>query len=298
MIARPPAKVNLTLRVSPRGRDGFHALESVFLRVGLSDELDLALAQGRDRDALSVSGLPGAPIDGNLVLRAFALTRRALGADLPTLVAHLDKRIPVAAGLGGGSSDAAAAVRCALQMSGAGLAPDRRAAVAQELGSDVPFFASRAAVARVRGRGELVEPIEADLGELGLLLVTPPIALSTSAVFAYFDDLDERSGYEVPTPDLGDLADSLDSLRDANDLWRAAASLAPTLTLIRDDLEHGTNRPWLMSGSGSTLYTIYPSAAAAVGAGRDLAASRSEILSGAAINAVDLIGPDPLWRYS
>src|SRR4051812_18036928 len=103
MHARPRAKVNLSLKVGHRGRDGYHPLESTFLRIGLADELIVALGDIDGGDTLTVSGLSGADADGNIVLRALAAVRRVLSQDLPPLAAHLDKRIPIAAGLGGGS---------------------------------------------------------------------------------------------------------------------------------------------------------------------------------------------------
>ena len=278
MHARPRAKVNLSLKVGERGRDGYHQLESVFLRIGLADELVVAFGNDEGRDVLTVTGLAGIETDGNnIVLRAFDAVRRALGQDLPPLVAQLDKRIPVAAGLGGGSSDAASAIDCALQMWGIGLSPQLRDEVALELGADVPFFAHNVAAARVTGRGEHIEPAAVP-ANAGLLLVTPPIAMSTAAVFARFDE-------------LGGPADT------DNDLWPAAISLEPVLGDLRADLERVTGRPWFMSGSGSTLFAVFDSPAQAVASGRALVASESEALDGALINAVDLVGPDPLWRY-
>ncbi len=188
MHARPRAKVNLSLSVGPLGRDGYHPLKSVFLRIGLADDLTVAFGNDEGADVLTVSGLPGADSDGNLVLSAFRATRHALGLNLPPLVAHLDKRIPVGAGLGGGSADAAAAVDCALQMWGAGLSPAARDEVALELGADVPFFAHNVDAALVSGRGETIEPQPPPAG-IGLVLVTPPIHMSTAAVFARFDEL-------------------------------------------------------------------------------------------------------------
>ena len=307
MHASPRAKINLTLSVGPRGDDGYHSLSSVFLRVGLADDLTVAPAPGPGGDVLTLAGLPGAPVDGNLVLRAFALTRRALGHDLPGLVAHLEKRIPMAAGLGGGSADAAAAVDGALIVWGAGLAPDVRAEIDLDLGADVPFFARGGEVALVRGRGEQVERLALPTGELGLLLVTPPIALSTAQVFARFDELGIATASESVTRDLARaLRDGTSSetvvawavrLRDANDLWAAAASLAPGLAALREHLEAETGRPWLLSGSGSTLFALYPSPAEAAVEGRLLVSAEWELLEGAMINAVDLVGPDPAWRF-
>ncbi|HEY5520321.1 MAG TPA: 4-(cytidine 5'-diphospho)-2-C-methyl-D-erythritol kinase [Candidatus Limnocylindrales bacterium] len=298
MHARPRAKVNLTLRVGARGRDGYHELESTFLRIGLADELTVAFGNGLGADVLTVSGLPGADVSENIILRAFDATRQTLGQELPPLVAHLDKRIPVAGGLGGGSADAACAVDCALQMWGAALSPALLADVAVELGADVPFFTANAAAALVRGRGEQIEVLPEPRNDIGLLIVTPPIAISTAAAFARFDELDLAD--QAPahdTPDLNDLAACAEQLRDANDLWPAVITLAPELAVLRDELERLSHRPWLMSGSGSTLFAIYRSAAESVASARSLVASESEVLGGALFNAVDLVGPDPLWRY-
>ena len=299
MHARPRAKVNLTLRVGERGRDGYHELESNFLRIGLADDLTVAFGNGLGADLLPVSGLPGANGTDNIVLRAFDATRRALGHELPPLVAHLEKRIPIGAGLGGGSADAASAIDCALQMWGAALSPAMLADVALELGADVPFFAANAAAALVRGRGEQVEVLPEPRSDIGLLIVTPALALSTTAAFARFDELNlaGQSTTTRETPDLEDLAASAERLRDANDMWAAAITLAPELAVLRDELERQTDRPWLMSGSGSTLFAIYEAADESVASAKSLVASESEVLGGALFNAVDLVGPDPLWRY-
>ncbi len=296
MHANPRAKINLTLSVAPRGADGYHQLESVILRVGLADELVVAFAE-TGADTLTVTGLPGCPVDGNLVLRALALVRQRLGHELPPLVAHLDKRIPMAAGLGGGSSDGAAGIEAAEVMWGVGLSPQVRAQIALELGSDVPFFAQGGAAALVTGRGEQVERLPPPSGELGVLLVTPPLQLSTAQVFARFDELGPPSSQRVSPRSVDELLADPASLRDANDLWPAAASLAPGLAALRDYLEAEVGRPWLLSGSGSTLFGLYPSVAEATADGRLIVSAESALLEGAIINAVDLIGPEPNWRY-
>jgi 4-diphosphocytidyl-2-C-methyl-D-erythritol kinase len=298
MHARPRAKVNLTLSVGPRGRDGYHPIASLVLRVGLADELTVAFAPEGGADVLTVTGLPGSPVRGNLVVRAFSAGRAALGVPLPPLVAHLDKRIPVGGGLGGGSADAASALDCALQMWGVGLSRERLNVVAADLGSDVPFFASGATLAWVTGRGESVERLPPPDGQPGILLVTPAFSLSTAEVFARFDEL-SQAPRELPAspPDGPDLAAAAERLRDANDLWPAASSVAPQLGTLRDALEARTGQPWLLSGSGSTLFALYASATAATEAGRSIAAAELDELRGATINAVDLVGPDSLWRY-
>ena len=306
MHANPRAKVNLTLTVGPRGEDGYHPLSSVFLRVGLSDELVVAFAES-GHDTLTVTGLASGPIDGNLALRALGAVRQRLGHEMPPLVVHLEKRIPMGGGLGGGSSDGAAAIEAAEVMWGVGIAPSIRAEIEVELGADVPFFARGGEVALIKGRGEQVERLAPLRGELGVLLVTPPIALSTAQVFTRFDELGPATKSESVTSELaysigaGMNSESLVAwaahLRDANDLWVAAASLAPGLAALREQLEAETGRPWLLTGSGSTLFALYPSVAEAVAEGRLIVSAESELLEGAMINAVDLVGPDPAWRF-
>jgi 4-diphosphocytidyl-2-C-methyl-D-erythritol kinase len=294
MHANPRAKINLTLTVGPRGADGYHSIESLILRVGLSDELVVAFAD-RGPDTLSVTGLPGCPVEGNLVLRAFGAVRRRIGHDLPPLVAHLDKRIPMAAGLGGGSSDAAAAIEAAEVMWGVGLSPQVRAEIEVELGADVPFFARGGDAARVTGRGEHVELLPRPASDTGVLLVTPSFGLSTAQVFARFDDLEPaRSRARLS---LEEALTDPSLLHDANDLWPAAMAVEPRLGQIRDELERLTRQPWLMSGSGSTLFALYPSPGEAAEAGMRIVSAESELLGGAIINALDLNGPGPLWRY-
>jgi 4-diphosphocytidyl-2-C-methyl-D-erythritol kinase len=281
MLLRPPAKINLSLSVGPRGADGYHSIESHILRIGLSDELVVAWAD-QGADTLTISGLPGCPVEGNLVLRAFAAVRRAVGHDLPPLAAHLDKRIPMGAGLGGGSSDAAAATEAAEAMWGVGLAPQVRAGIELELGADVPFFAHGGDSALVSGRGEHINRVPPPSGVAAVLLFTPPFGLSTAQVYARFDELGPPAETTGPEP---------------NHLWPAAASLEPRLPKIRGELERITSAPWLMSGSGSTLFALYPSPEEASDAGRRIVSAESGLLGGAIINAVDLKGPDPLWRY-
>ena len=281
MHVNPRAKINLTLSVGPRGADGYHPVESHFLRVGLSDELVVAWAD-QGADTLTITGLPGCPVEGNLVLRAFAAVRRAVGQDLPPLAAHLDKRIPMGAGLGGGSSDAAAAIEAAEVMWSVGLAPQVRAEIELELGADVPFFARGGESALVSGRGERINQVPAPSGVAAVLLVTPPFGLSTAQVYARFDEL-------TPCAET--------TRAEPNDLWPAAASLEPRLAQIRDELERLTMQPWLMSGSGSSLFSLHSSPEEAAEAGRRIVSAESELLGGAIINAVDLRGPEPLWRY-
>lgn len=324
--ARPPAKINLTLEVTGRRDDGYHELRSIFLRIGLCDRLTMALGSG-PTDRLTVTGLPGAPTEGNLVLKALDALRAYTESDLPALDVTLDKQIPAAAGLGGGSSDAASALTLAQQLWGTQLESDAELGLAKSLGSDVPFFLKRTlwftfdgrvfrdaghpTVARVEGQGEHVESLPGIFPRLGLLLVTHAASLSTGSVFARFDELNQRPSaaeddlitnaiYEevfLDEPTTGEMLEWAARLRDANDLWPAAVSLEPSLGGLRVALERTTGLPWLMSGSGPTLFALYSSVEEAAEAGRRLVASRLPELQSAVINAVDLVGPDPAWRF-
>ena len=297
--AWPPAKLNLTLAVGPRGADGYHPLRSVFLRIGLFDELAAEQsAPEAGADSLLVTGLPGCPVDDNLVLRAFAALRSATGLALPPLAARLEKNIPLTAGLGGGSSDAAAALDLAAGCWGVGLAPAERQRLAIGLGSDVPFFSAGAPAALVEGRGEVVTPLPGVSVGVGVLLAVGAAPLSTGAVYARHDELATaatdagrstgdlaaalRNGLGAPA-----LVDRLGDLRDANDLWPAAADLRPGLAATRATIESETGRPWLLTGSGPTLFTLYPSVEEARAAGRRLADRISAVGLAASLIATD-----------
>lgn len=309
LSARPRAKLNLTLEVGPRAPDGLHSLRSIFLRIGVSDRLTICPSHA-ERDSLALGGPVPAPLDGNLVLRAIELLRERTGERMPALAVELDKRIPIGAGLGGGSSDAAAALALAQACWGVGLSPSVRLEVALALGSDVPFFASGAPAALVKGRGERIATLPAVRGGTGVLTASTGVALGTGAVFARHDEL-AAGGPVGPGPGLSaelaaafrrgidgeTLAGWLPQLREANDLWPAASAIEPSLSAIRARLEEQTARPWPLTGSGSALFTLYPSADEASAAGRALAPRLAREFSGLTVLATDLSGPDPLWRY-
>jgi 4-diphosphocytidyl-2-C-methyl-D-erythritol kinase len=286
VVRLAPAKVNLTLAVLGTRPDGFHALHSVMVPVDLMDRLSLSPLPPGAADTLHVDGFdPGPPAD-NLVLRAIAATRLAARSAWgkpeppPPLAARLEKRIPVAAGLAGGSSDAAAAVAAALESWGVDLDLDARQVLAAGLGSDVPFFLGDGP-ALVEGRGETVTPLawlrdgDATDDRPGLLLVTPGVGVSTPAVFRAWD-----AGARVPggaarlaSAHLADelrkglrVADLLvraSVLAGANDLAPAASAVEPALVPFRRTLLRLLGRPVGLSGSGPTCWALYPSHAEA-----------------------------------
>jgi 4-diphosphocytidyl-2-C-methyl-D-erythritol kinase len=280
VVRLAPAKLNLTLAVVGRRSDGFHDLHSVIVPIGLADRLSLASAgpgSGGQGDTLHVAGLDAGPIGDNLVLRGISAARAAIGvgpgrAPTPPLAARLEKHVPVAAGLGGGSSDGAAALDGALEAWGAAeaLNGEARARAAVVLGSDVPFFLlGRPAL--VEGRGDRVTQLPGIHGHPGVLLVTPAVAVRTVDVFSVFDgargagDGSVRMTSAHLAQELGNGLSATDLwaragvLAAANDLLAAAILVAPGLVGVRRALTRVLGRPIGLTGSGPTLWTLYPS---------------------------------------
>ncbi len=282
VVRLAPAKLNLTLAVVGRRPDGYHALHSVMAPLALADRLSLTPDPSPGAsDTLRVVGFDTGPLADNLVLRALEATRRAIRAHAgvlpPALAIRLDKRIPVAAGLAGGSSDAAAAIDGGLEAWAATdvLSAAERSALAASIGSDVPFFLAGGA-ALVEGRGERVTPLRGlelatDERPPGLLLVTPAIAAHSATVFAAWSDgamgqpgVAARSS-EHFAAEFGSglsarrLLERAGVLAAANDLLPAAAVVVDGLVPFRRALTRLLNRPIGLSGSGPTLWALYPS---------------------------------------
>jgi 4-diphosphocytidyl-2-C-methyl-D-erythritol kinase len=309
IVATTHAKVNLALEVIGRRPDGYHALRSVMAPLAFGDRLAVRVAV-RGRDRLAVRGLDAGPPADNLVLRAAALLREE-AADatrpLPPLAFVLRKRIPVAAGLGGGSSDAAAALQLAAAAWGVRLTQGRQRRLAASLGSDVPFFTTGGWVL-VGGRGERMSPLPPPPGSPpGVLLVVPTVRLSTRLAFETWDRLAADTADTADTADAADtagrlqpgataglpsgahaLAEALRRGADAtalaalagiaprNDLWPAAAALVPGLAAFREEVEALLGRPVHLSGSGPTLFVLYPSRGGAARAARRVRSAAGE----------------------
>jgi len=307
VVRLAPAKVNLTLAVLDRRADGFHDLHSVMVPLDLADRLSIAVLPPGADDTLHITGYDPGPVADNLVLRAIGAARRAARTEWgrpdppPPLAARLDKRIPVAAGLAGGSSDAAAALDAALEAWAVTLDEDARRACAAGLGSDVPFFLA-GGPALVEGRGERVTPLpwlrDADpAGERpAVLLVTPSCGISTPAAFAAFD-AGARLGGGAARLASAHLAEELRGglrvvdllarasvLAAANDLTVAATVVEPGLVPFKRALLRLLRRPVGLSGSGPTHWAFYPSHAEAATAAHAVRA---------AIDAGDLSAPGP-----
>lgn len=255
-----PAKVNLYLHVLGRRADGYHLLDSLVAFAGIGDTLSAELA---DTLSLRLHGPFAAALAGqpdNLVLRAARLLARATGTTKGAVL-NLQKRLPIASGIGGGSADAAAALRLLGRLWQLPDDAGRLARLAEQLGADVPVCL-RKQPARMQGIGERLEPAPA-LPACGILLVNPGVALPTAEVFRAREGPWSAPailplGWETVSAMVGDLG----ALR--NDLQPAAVSLQPVIGTVLSALA-ATSGCLLarMSGSGATCFGLYPTAGAA-----------------------------------
>jgi len=260
---RAYAKLNLVLRVGRARPDGLHPLCSLFASLDLADEVHGG-PTGFGEDSVECPGVSG----DNLALTAIRAFREHAAPNLPPVGLRIGKRIPVAAGLGGGSADAAAALRIVNRMAGLPLDPAGLRALAAGLGSDVPSqIEPRHAL--VQGVGELVEPV--GLPPLFAVLVPDRDGLSTAAVYAELDRLGlgrERLDAE-PLRTLAAAGPSALAAAVENDLERAALSLRPDLAPRLDALRDAGAAAAAVSGSGPTCFGLFEargSAEAAVAA--------------------------------
>jgi 4-diphosphocytidyl-2-C-methyl-D-erythritol kinase len=255
------AKINLALHVRSREPDGYHNIETLFAFAEDGDVLTAVLADDLD---LTLSGPFGAVLDSgsdNLVIRAAQALRAAFGVTAGAAI-HLDKHLPVASGIGGGSADAAAALRLLARLWGLPEDRERIDDIARGLGADVPACVDSRPV-RGDGRGDALTVIdEGGLAGLPLLLVNPGVPVATGAVFAGWDGVDR-----------GALANG-DPLTVAtaarNDLQPPACRIAPAIEAVLAVLQEAEGVTLArMSGSGATCFALFDSVPA-----RDAAADR------------------------
>ncbi|MFL5476803.1 MAG: 4-(cytidine 5'-diphospho)-2-C-methyl-D-erythritol kinase [Gemmatimonadales bacterium] len=252
------AKINLFLRVLSRNDDGFHGVETLLCLIDLADTLTAERREGRGA-TIEVDGADTGPPDQNLAVRA---AERVLEATGNRFAVHLKliKRIPIRAGLGGGSSDAATALHLVNHLAGSAVPRHELLQFAAQVGSDVPFFFSGAPLALAWGRGERMIRLP-PLPPSPTLLVTPPVPIPTPDAYAWVDAAGATSVRR------GALALDLDAISRWGDIGRMAGNDFESPVFSR----HGNiraafealvaTRPLVcrMSGSGSTLFAIYRS---------------------------------------
>jgi 4-diphosphocytidyl-2-C-methyl-D-erythritol kinase len=265
MTVSAPAKLNLHLEVLGRRADGYHELESLLTTVSLADAIEFR--RRRTGTRVSCSGESAGPIEENLVTRAVALVREESGRD-DGLEVHLEKRIPVGGGLGGGSSDAAATIAGLNEWWGLGWDRDRQADLGARLGSDVPFF-FYGPCAVVRGRGERVSPCRMGRA-LDFVVVAPTERLSTAQVFGSL----QLDGTIVPIEPIVDALEAGDvagiAARLHNRLEEAASGLCEALRRLRSQADAWPCVGHRMTGSGSSYFALCESRGRAESLGRML----------------------------
>lgn len=263
------AKVNLTLHVGPVRPDGYHPVDSLVVFAGWGDRLTFEPAKDI---ALKIAGESAETLraeDGNLVLKAAQTLALAAGLEKAGARIRLHKEIPLGAGLGGGSADAAAALRGLNRLWALDWPDDMLAGIGAEIGSDVPACVLSQPL-RMRGRGERVEPLTS-WPELSAVLVNPREGVSTAAIFEQYDT-DPKPLESANTPSAGAVTDALDIVTvGRNDLQvsavRSSQSVESVLNALRDDPDARLVR---MTGSGSTCFALYDAHEAAAHAAKRL----------------------------
>jgi 4-diphosphocytidyl-2-C-methyl-D-erythritol kinase len=245
VVAEAFAKVNLGLMVKGRGPDGYHPLASLAQSVSWADRLTLSRA---DDDEFTAVGMDAET--ENLAWRALEAVRALSSSGGPAALT-LHKEIAVAAGLGGGSADAAAVFGLAAEVFG--VADEDLAGPAQQLGADVPFCLT-GGLALLAGRGEKVTPQPA-AGSFAMAIVVPPVELSTPAVYQQWDEMGGPTGAAVSTSHIPPGLRPFQPLR--NDLQPAAEALEPQVADWRDELTGRWQRPVAMTGSGPALFAYF-----------------------------------------
>ncbi|MCL1806387.1 MAG: 4-(cytidine 5'-diphospho)-2-C-methyl-D-erythritol kinase [Oscillospiraceae bacterium] len=236
LCEKAPAKINLSLDILAKRDDGYHDLRTVMASVSLCDELTVTLAPcqaGAERFTAAAEGVKGE----NLAARAAELFMRSNGISGWSADIQIEKRIPVSAGLGGGSSDAAAVLRA---LNGwRPMPPEGLAELALNLGSDVPYCL-RGGVCLAQGRGEILSPLP-PLPDCWIVLITPPVAVSTAEAFQLWDTL---------SPFHQEMA------RMSGNVFEAVIKL-PEIEQIKQILLEAGAAEAMMSGSGSTVFGVF-----------------------------------------
>ncbi len=260
LVVEAPAKINLFLRVLHRRDDGFRELETLFQTISLADEVRVTVgdfAAAGPSVSLVVDGPDLGPIESNLAHRAASAFRDATGYGDPVEI-YLLKRIPAGAGLGGGSSDAAAVLRCLSRLANV-QDPDLLGRVASELGSDVPFFLGESPLALGRGRGEVLTSLPA-LPEGHLVVALPPVHISTVAAYRALAQVQGEGdshggprhfGYDM----VGDWDQVLELME--NDFEPVVAPAHPEIEASLRGLRDAGARAALLAGSGGAAFGLF-----------------------------------------
>lgn len=254
MIVFPNCKINLGLHITAKRADGYHDLETVFYPVPLKDALEIVTLPAEKKEAIEFtqSGLSieGAPTD-NICIKAIQLLRQHF-RDLPGIRVHLHKQIPMGAGLGGGSADAAFLLQAIDKKFNLGINPAKLSELALQLGSDCPFFLLNTP-SLARGRGEKLEAINVSLKGYKILLINPGIHVSTATAFKGV----QPQPNQQPLKEIIELPLTQWKKLLKNQFEETVFPQYPALQKIKEELYTLGAIYAAMSGSGSTLFGIF-----------------------------------------
>ena len=249
-----PAKVNLYLRITGRRDDGYHLLDTLMVPISLGDEVEITRVDGPPKSVTVHADAPDLPLgEENTVSRAARAFHERSGCDAPVAVT-IRKRIPIGAGLGGGSTDAAAVLRGLNELLGAGLSTEDLMAAALSVGADVPFFI-RGEAAWARGIGEELSPA-GPLPRLAMVVLFPNLPVSTAWVYRNF------RFKLTKTSNNNNLIGKLDTPHEVaqvmvNDLETVTVSRYPRIARLKERLDREGAIGSLMSGSGSAVFGVF-----------------------------------------
>ncbi len=251
MVVFPNCKINLGLHITGKRADGYHELETIFYPVQLKDVLETVSTDGEMVFTTSGMDIPG-NTDNNLCIKAYQLLKKDFPR-LPAIRMHLHKIIPMGAGLGGGSADGAFALTLLNDQFNLNLSTDQLIQYAAMLGSDCPFFIINQPCF-AEGRGEILSPVSLNLSGYQFVLVHPGIHISTKWAF------EQLTPAKSPVPLTHIIAQPIESWKDLlyNDFEAPIARMHPQISSIKNALYEDGAVYASMSGSGSTIFGIYP----------------------------------------
>lgn len=252
MVIFPNAKINLGLRITSKREDGYHNLDTVFYPIPLYDILEIIPQQKNGELVFTSSGIPvPGEHNSNLCIKAYALLKNDFPW-IPSVRLHLHKTIPMGAGMGGGSSDAAFMLRLMNQTFDLKIDDLQLKVYALALGSDCPFFIDNTPV-HATGRGELMKPIACNLSQKSIVLVCPGIHISTKEAFGNI----EPSSHGPSTLDM--VGQAIETWRSSlvNEFEKTVFPLYPQLSDTKDQLYEMGAQYASMTGSGSTIFGIF-----------------------------------------
>jgi 4-diphosphocytidyl-2-C-methyl-D-erythritol kinase len=249
-----PAKINLGLRILNRRKDGYHNLDTIFCELEFGDELQFTES---NKFELTAEGINVPTDDSNLIYKVYKKLKSKIKEDIPEYKIHLNKQIPIGAGLGGGSSNAGITIKALNQLWKLNLSLDEMYSIAENLGADVPFFI-KGGVQHATGIGEILTPINIDfLKDKKILLICPNFSIST--IWAY-KNVNKFLNVKKDITKFAPLETPVNWQLFENDFEKVVKSTYPKIEEIIQTLKYGNALFSGLSGSGSTVYGIYDQA--------------------------------------